>query len=83
MQIEDVLNLTWRELNTELMHCHDVAQLESWLAAEMAAGRRTRSKRILGRLWAVKRAEVLAKLPPAAEHWPRRVKSEEEGGRAA
>lgn len=67
MTIDEVLTLSWKALNAALLECSDPAELECWLAATMAAGKRTRSKRILGRLGAVRRARALAALPPKRE----------------
>ena len=72
MKTEEVLNLTWKELNAVLLKCHDEEELQTWLAAAMAHGGRTRCKRILGRLRAVRKAAELAALPPKARRWSRK-----------
>ena len=51
----DVTALSWSQLNTALLECEDVASLQSWLAATVAAGHATRSMRVYGRMSAVRR----------------------------
>lgn len=76
MTIEQMLNLSWAALNAALLACMDEAELECWLAATVASGKRTRAQRIQGRLNAVRRQKELTALPPKAATWPRRKKSE-------
>ena len=60
--IEEVLALSWAALNRALLKCDDEVELQCWVAAATADGRKTRIKRIYGRLSAVRRAKELEAL---------------------
>jgi hypothetical protein len=66
MTVEEVLALNWPELNRVLLECTDEVELQCWLAAATADGRKTRIKRIYGRLSAVRRANELEALKKEA-----------------
>jgi hypothetical protein len=56
-KIEDVTQISYEDLNTALLECDDLMQLNKWLSAVVASGVLYRALRVHGRLNAVRRAQ--------------------------
>lgn len=60
--MDDILDLSWPELNERLLACEDEAVLRCWLDAAIAAGRATYAFRTYGRYTTVRRAREVEKI---------------------